>query len=87
MLFPLAVLDGFLLAMWRDKGPGQLRAWAVRLALQVPVFVLILAPFVLYNHQVTGYWLPTSFYSKVRPAYVTARAGRTVGHDPRLLTP
>ncbi len=73
IIFPLALLDDFASGVVLDKAPGRLRAWAIRLVLQLPLFALLLAPFVLYNHQVTGYWLPTSFYSKLQPDFFRAR--------------
>ncbi len=72
LLFPLALLDGLLMGLWLEKEPAALRRWLARLAWQAPVFLLILAPQFLYNHQVTGYWLPSSFYSKVPYSYVLA---------------
>ncbi len=70
VLFPLALLDDLLATR---AGRAEVRAWALRLAIQLPIFVAILAPFVLYNHHVTGYWLPTSFYSKVQTDFLIAR--------------
>ena len=40
--------------------------FAKDMALHVPVFVVIVAPLFLHNHRVTGYWLPSSFYSKLQ---------------------
>ena len=73
LLFPLALLDQFLSRPRTEKGLGRLRSWALRLAPQLLLFIVILAPFALYNHRVTGYWLPTSFYSKIQPDFLVAR--------------
>jgi hypothetical protein len=63
LLFPLAMLDR-LLSMRKRSFVGWLR----ELALNFPIYALFVAPFFFYNHRVTGYLLPTSYYSKLQYA-------------------
>jgi len=74
VLFPLALLDRLFVSGWIEREPRPLRAWLTRLVLHSLVFAALLAPQFLYNHVVTGYWLPTSFYSKVQPDFSQAQA-------------
>jgi hypothetical protein len=66
LLFPLAMADRLVMARWRDLQPRWFAGFLRGLALHVPVFAVIVAPLFLYNHRVTGYWLPSSFYSKLQ---------------------
>jgi hypothetical protein len=75
LLFPLAMLDRVVVSRWLTRDEDALRAWVKDLALHVPVFALIVAPFFLYNYRTTGYWLPTSYYSKVQPASLAGAFG------------
>ncbi|MFB3880246.1 MAG: hypothetical protein ACE149_03235 [Armatimonadota bacterium] len=61
LLFPLALLD-----RWLSMRPRSLTKWLKGLAASLPLYAIIVAPLFLYNHQVTGYWLPTSYYSKLQ---------------------
>jgi hypothetical protein len=61
LLFPLAMLD-----RWLSMRERSVVRWLKELAAAVPVYAVIVAPFFLYNHHVTGYLLPTSFYSKLQ---------------------
>jgi len=63
LLFPLAMLDR-LLSMRKRSFVG----WLKELALNFPIYALFVTPFLFYNHRVTGYLLPTSYYSKLQYA-------------------
>lgn len=64
LLFPLAMADRLVMSVWVEKRTGAWRAWAKEAALHSTVFAALLAPLFMYNHRVTGLWLPSSFYSK-----------------------
>jgi len=64
LLFPLAMLDRLIVAKWVDRDGNWASRWVKDLAVQLPVFALVACPPFIYNHVVTGYWLPSSFYSK-----------------------
>lgn len=66
LLFPLAVLDRLIMAVRGEDRTTALREWAAHLAIHVPLFILVACPLFLYNYLVTGYPLPTSFYSKLQ---------------------
>jgi hypothetical protein len=66
LLFPLAMIDRLVLSLWPERTPHSLSRWARDLALHIPLFVLIVAPLFVYNYRVTGYALPTSYYSKLQ---------------------
>jgi len=66
LLFPLAMLDRLVMAAFVEKERRALRRWAKESAVHVPTFVAIAAPLFVYNYRVTGYPLPTSFYSKLQ---------------------
>jgi hypothetical protein len=51
---------------------GGLNSRLSALALHVLVFAALLTPVFLYNHLVTGYWLPSSFYSKLQSTSASA---------------
>ena len=76
LLFPLAMVDRLVMARWGDREPGAVSRWFRDLALSLLLFALIVAPQFLYNHRVTGYWLPTSFYSKILPTSFSRAAAR-----------
>jgi len=61
LLFPLAMLDR--LASMRDR---SLVRWLKEMVLAAAVYAIIVAPLFIYNHNVAGYLLPTSFYSKLQ---------------------
>ncbi len=61
LLFPLAIADRLIST--REQPLGR-RLQAVAIAL--PIYLLVVLPFFTYNHRVTGYYLPTSFYSKLQ---------------------
>jgi hypothetical protein len=65
LLFPLAMLDRLLMS-WLTRQEGALRRWAAALARHLPIYLALLAPLFIYNHRVSGYLLPTSFYSKLQ---------------------
>jgi len=65
LLFPLALADD-LLSFVRDGRGRPVPRWAGKAVLHVLVFAVIVAPMFLYNLKVTGYPLPTSFYSKLQ---------------------
>ena len=65
VLFPVAMTDR-LMGLARDERGAALRRWGRGLAVHVPVFAIIIAPFFLYNYRTTGYPLPTSYYSKLQ---------------------
>jgi hypothetical protein len=64
LLFPLAMTDHLVMSVWVERRAGGWRQWFRQIALHAPVFALVVAPLFLYNHRVTGFWLPSSFYSK-----------------------
>lgn len=66
LLFPLAMIDRLVTAAFVEKERHPLWRWAKELAVHVPTFVVIVAPLFVYNYRVTGYPLPTSFYSKLQ---------------------
>lgn len=74
LLFPLALLDRLAAAGLADRSAGWARRWAVDAAIQIPVFAAIAAPVFIYNVRVTGYPLPTSFYSKLQWMSVSGAA-------------
>ena len=61
LLFPLAMLD-----RWLSMRQRSVTRWFKELLAAAPVYAVIVAPFFLYNHHVTGYLLPTSYYSKLQ---------------------
>ena len=65
LLFPLAMADRLVMSLLdrRNRTAGR---WAKDLCFHVPVFVAVVAPMFVYNWSVTGYLLPTSFYSKLQ---------------------
>ncbi len=65
LLFPLAMLDRMLMAL-TEKRDRALRSWGKQLAVHVPLFVALVAPLFIYNYRVSGYLLPTSYYSKLQ---------------------
>jgi hypothetical protein len=64
LLFPLAMADRLAMCVWVEKRAGGWQTWAKQVGLHSVVFTVMLAPVFLYNHRVTGFWLPSSFYSK-----------------------
>ncbi len=80
VLFPLAMVDRLLMARRGGRLPestgaspasgdaerGALPRWLRSLALHLPLFLVIVAPPFVYNYRVTGYLLPSSFYSKLQ---------------------
>jgi hypothetical protein len=64
LFFPLAIADRFAMSVWVERRAGAWRGWAKQAALHAVIFVALLSPLFLYNHHVTGFWLPSSFYSK-----------------------
>ena len=66
LFFPLSMIDRAVLSLWPERTRHWLSRWAKDLALHVPLFVLIVAPLFVYNYRVTGYPLPTSYYSKLQ---------------------
>jgi hypothetical protein len=69
LLFPLAMLDRWLsmrACPERSRRERSVARWLKELAAAVPVYAVIVAPFFLYNHHVTGYLLPTSYFSKLQ---------------------
>jgi hypothetical protein len=66
LLFPLAMVDRIVIARWAEREERAGRCWMKDLAVHVPVFALIVAPLFLYNYRVTGYPLPSSYYSKLQ---------------------
>ncbi len=65
LLFPLAMLDRLLMAVM-EKQNRAARSWIKQLAVHLPVFAALVAPVFIYNSHVTGYPLPTSYYSKLQ---------------------
>ncbi len=65
LLFPLAMLDRLLMAL-TEKQNGGVRSWVKQLSVHLPVFAVLVAPVFIYNSHVTGYPLPTSYYSKLQ---------------------
>lgn len=65
LLFPLAMLDRLLMAL-REKQDRALGSWGKQLAVHLPVFAALVAPVFIYNYSVSGYLLPTSYYSKLQ---------------------
>ncbi len=61
LLFPLAMLDRLLSARERSVA-----GWLKELAVNVPVYAVLIAPLFAYNYRVSGYLLPTSYYSKLQ---------------------
>jgi hypothetical protein len=83
LLFPLAMLDRVLAAGSPSpslgRGPGGegpsrlLDSSTLRLlAFHAALFTALIAPVFIYNHLVTGYWLPSSFYSKLQSTSASA---------------
>lgn len=64
LLFPLAMLDRLLMACHEDWGKKAALSWLKGLALQLPVYLAIVAPLSLYNYNVIGRPLPSSYYIK-----------------------
>jgi hypothetical protein len=64
LLFPLAAMDRLVMAIWIEKQERGLARWASEMAKQVPAFAVVACLPFIYNHVVTGLWLPSSFYSK-----------------------
>jgi len=65
LLFPLAMVDRLVMSLL-DRQEGPLRRWGRALCLHLPIFAVLVAPMFAYNWRVTGYLLPTSFYSKLQ---------------------
>lgn len=65
LLFPLALADE-LVGFVRDGRGGPVVRWLRKAAPQLLVFTVLVAPLFVYNLRVTGYALPTSFYSKLQ---------------------
>ncbi len=65
LLFPLSMLDRLIVALF-EKREHAGRRWLKELVVHLPIFAIIIAPVFLYNLRVTGYLLPTSFYSKIQ---------------------
>ena len=65
LLFPLSMLDRLIVALI-EKRERAGRQWLKEFAVHLPVFLAIIAPVLIYNYRVTGYLLPTSFYSKLQ---------------------
>jgi hypothetical protein len=65
LLFPLALVDRLFCHLREGEG-RPLARWGKDVALHLPVFAVITAPAIFYNVAVTGYPLPTSFYSKLQ---------------------
>jgi hypothetical protein len=79
LLFPLAMLDRLLTANTPsprvergEGGEGRLTSHLSPLTFHVLVFAALLTPVFLYNYLVTGYWLPSSFYSKLQSTSASA---------------
>jgi hypothetical protein len=82
LLFPLAILDRVLVTgppsprLGRGKGgevgPGRLTSHLSPLTFHVLAFAALIAPVPIYNHLVTDYWLPSSFYSKLQSTSASA---------------
>lgn len=65
LLFPLSLLDRLLVALL-EKRPRAGQLWLKEIAFHLPLFAIIIAPVFLYNLHITGYPLPTSYYSKIQ---------------------
>jgi hypothetical protein len=65
LLFPLALADR-LVSSLRDATERPVASWIRKSSLHLLVFAAIVAPVFVYNMMVTGYALPTSFYSKLQ---------------------
>ncbi len=65
LLFPLAMVDRLLMAL-REKQGRALGSWGRQLAVHLPLFAALVAPVFIYNYRVSGYLLPTSYYSKLQ---------------------
>ncbi len=61
LLFPLAMADRLLSMEQRS-----VKRWLAEMAINAPVYALLIAPPFIYNLRVTGYLLPTSYYSKLQ---------------------
>jgi hypothetical protein len=64
LLFPLAMVDRLLSMRERSA-----MLWLKELAVSAPIYALLIAPFFFHNLRVTGYLLPTSYYSKLQWRY------------------
>ncbi len=66
LLFPRALIDRIIIARWVEREERSVARWARDLAIHVPIFALMVAPLFVYNYRVTGYALPSSYYSKLQ---------------------
>jgi len=66
LLFPLSMMDRALLSVWPERRQRWFAPWVKELALHAPVFALLAAPLFIYNYRITGYPLPSSYYSKLQ---------------------
>ncbi|UCC69416.1 MAG: hypothetical protein JSV79_05755 [Armatimonadota bacterium] len=66
LLFPLAMIDRALVPVQPEGARHRLSRWAKELAWHTPVFALLVAPLFIYNYRATGYFLPSSYYSKLQ---------------------
>ncbi len=64
MLFPLAMLDRLLVAQQEARGWPGIKYWLKHLAINLPLFAIIVAPLVIYNLRVIDRPLPSSYYVK-----------------------
>lgn len=97
LVFPLSLADRLVMARWADRssaergnGPGWLARWLKEAALHTPVFALLVAPVFVYNLRVTGFLLPSSYYSKLQRLglpYVLAGGERSTLFDALLRAP
>ncbi len=64
LLFPLAMLDRLAVATREGRGGDGVSAWAKQLAAHSVVLAAIVVPLFIYNYQVIGRPLPSSYYIK-----------------------
>ncbi|MGD0110453.1 MAG: hypothetical protein ABSD48_01150 [Armatimonadota bacterium] len=83
LLFPLAMADRLVMSVWIERRAGGWQTWAKQVALHSAVFAVMLAPLFLYNHRVTGLWLPSSFYSKQQ--WMSIGGALAMGQTQRVL--
>jgi hypothetical protein len=66
LLFPLALIDRLLTACRADSEARWFARWLKHAAVQIALFLLIIAPVFVHNWRVTGLLLPSSYYSKLQ---------------------
>lgn len=64
LLFPLAMLDRLALLRGEHAWRPSLAAWLKQVAVHTPLFLAVIAPIFVYNYQVIGRPLPSSYYIK-----------------------